>query len=245
MQQFESDIKRLEMFLDIPVGADEIGLTSAYKPRFDALIYRGRLIVMEESSRMIAFMRTLENPSQHTLVMIDGTKRLLVRRAEQQLNKMDEVIADCEARNLKRLEAETRLIQLACYAVLREQGVSGDLPASTSLEKVLLLCQTYPDTAGQLLTTYRSVKAAVGNPKNVSNLYTKATQSVWWTWPKHQTGYLKHCRYGHPYSSATIKDCPECGREAPKPVDPESRLNKDDFLEAMKTWTFRSEWRGR
>ena len=245
MQQFESDVNRLETFLGIPVGADEIGLASAYKPRFDALMYRGRLIVMEESSRMLAVMRNLTDPSQHTLVMVEGHQRLLIRQAEQQLTEMSKLIKECEVKNLKRLEAETRLIQLACYAILSERGVRGDLPVSTSLEKVLHLCQTYPDTAGRLLTTYHSVKAVVEKSKNASNLYTKATQNVWWTWPKHQTGHLKHCRYGHPYSSATTKDCPECGREAPKPVDPDSRLVKDDFLEAMKTHKFRSVWRGR
>lgn len=247
VHQFDHDIDRLEAFLGIPVAADEIGLTSAYKLRFDALIYRGRLILMEESSRMLVTLRGLKDPSQHTLIMIEGMERLLIREAERLLADMKTVIAGCEAKNLKRLEAEARLIQINSYLVLRNQGVDGDLMIDDSFQKTLELCQTFPDTAGRFLNTYTSMKQVVAGTKDMSNLYTKGAQNLWWTWPKHHIDHLEHCRYGHPYSAATASGCLECGREVPKPpkpVDPNSLLREKDFLEAMKNFTFKTVWRG-
>ncbi|KAL6718793.1 hypothetical protein ACLMJK_003027 [Lecanora helva] len=240
VQKFESDVDRIKPFSFLSAAGDAIGHTSPYKLRFDALHCRGRLIVMEESSRMLGILEAFTDPSQHNLVMIEGMQRLLIREAKDHLADVKGLIAACEVKNLRRLEAETRLIQIMSYVLLRDQNVRADLDVDASFERILDLCGTYPDTAGQLRQTYHSVKGVYDEEQSTANLYTKGAQRVWWKWPRHHIGYLQYCPYGHPYSSARTNECPECGRHVPRNVDPNSHLREQDFLDAMKTFTFPS-----
>jgi len=221
-----------------------------HRHQLNLLFYRTRLIVLEEGIRMQTALREIENASQHTTILIHKLQDISLQEATRHITKLRETIMDCEGKNLKRLEAECRLVQLCFYITLKTIGKTSELEVNVTLQKTLDLCQTYPDTAGLLISTYREVKEAIlqGRPSStISTIYVKGPASPWWTWPKHQVGSLEHCKYGHPYSKATwAAGCPECGRETAKvePVSPDDHLTSpQDFMKAMKTHTFRTVWR--
>ena len=248
MTRFDRDIERLEIFLGVPVAAEDVRLASAYDLRFYTLLYRARLIVLEESSRILVTLRTMRNDSRHTSVMVEGIQRLTVREAKEYLVGIHRIVVDCRAKNLKRLEVEARLIQLCFYVLLRNLGQNSDLNVHTSIDRILHLCQTYPDTAGLLSHLCNTVKEVIAGVRSEANFYTKELESTWWVgpkWPVRQVTHIEYCRYGHIYSNVETADCPECGRKVQKsvPVNSNAMMDPEAFLAAAKTHNFKSMWR--
>lgn len=250
VQPFENQIANLATFFGVSPRNGEIDITLPYRLRFDLLFSRTRLIILEEGIRMLGPLRHIGHSSRHATILIQSLHNLTLEEAPKHIAILEELIAECEGKNLKRLEAESRLVQACFYLLLKGAGVTSETGVVKSLNKTLDLCETYPDTAGKLKDTYTAVRARVfANPstQNIDKMYTRDSKSTWWSWPKHKLGSLKYCKYGHPYSSATSAGCLECGREVPKSQcatsnKPDSHLNKDDFLAAMKNFSFPSTY---
>lgn len=245
VQVFEDDIAKLAVFLGISsVAVDELpDLNLCYRLRFEALFFRCRLIILEESPRMLSALRSMKDDSEHTTVLIQGLRSLTRDEAITNIKVLSGVITECETKNLKRLEAELRLIQMGFHIVLKDIGTTSDLKVEDSLCRTLSLCQTYPDTAGVLLGTYNAFKLVLSGQPRFVNLYTRESTCTWRSWPAHKIGNLKECHHGHQYSASTWPDCPECGREVipspkPEPVDSRTFMKEDAFLAAMWTHTF-------
>ena len=246
MRPFENNIADLATFLGVAASADEIDMNFPYFLHFDALFYRCRLIVLEEGLRMQVALDNIRDSSQHTSIMAEMLKSMAIKEAKEHLATIWTAIEACEAKRLKRLETELRLVQICFHIVLRDAGTRSKLDVSASLTKIQDLCQTFPKTAGLLSNTYVAVKAVVDGQQRCVRMYTEASIKVWWTWPKYITGKLKFCKSGHPYSGETCEDCPECGEEVQKPqaINPESFLKEKDFVAAMRTMTTNTkQWR--
>lgn len=241
VRQLDDDISHLVTFLGIAPTVDEIDIIHPYRLRFDVLLHRARLIVLEESSRMIVPLANTTNVSKHSVVMIEGMRKMTIREATERIEDLCNVVAECEARKLSRLEAEARLIQICFHFVVRDNGARSTLKVDDSMDKVLKLCQRFPDTAGALLNIYNAIREVLLGRRFRPNIYTPGARNVWWKQPKHETGNLLHCSNGHPYSGHNGKNCPECGREVPKigtvkakPVDPNTYLKEEEFMAAMR-----------
>lgn len=245
VQLFEDDVAKLAVFLGIsPVSVDDLpDINLCYRLRFEALFFRSRLIIVEESLRMLGALRSLGDDSEHTTVLIQGLEALTRDEANINIKALNTIITECETKNLKRLEAETRLIQMCFHILLKDLGAASNLKVEDSLRRTLSLCRTYPDTAGVLLVTYNAIKLVLSGERRQGNLYTRGSTRIWWSWPVHKVGNLKECVHGHQYSASTWPDCPECGREVPpspkpEPVNPKKFLDEDAFVVAMRTQTF-------
>ncbi len=235
---------RLPVFLGVEASDNETDVNSSWFLRFEALFSRARLIVLEEAMRMIIALRSMTNPSDHTLLTIIAIEEMTIDEGKHHVAALKGLIAACEEKNLKRLEAELRLVQACFHLVLRELGAPSDYDVDASLSKSWTLCHTFPDTAGLLISTCIAVRTVVGGGQRPPNLYK--ARDIWWTWPKHVVGNLESCQFGHPFSGETWSGCPECGREATKtkPINPQKYLKETDFVAAMGKQTFDSnKWR--
>ena len=246
MRPFEDNIANLATFLGVAAGADETDMSFPYLLHFDTLFYRSRLIVLEESLRMQVALDNVRGHSQHTSIMVKTLKAMTVMEAKEHLATTGTAVEACEAKGLKRLETELRFVQILFHIVLRDAGTRSSLDVSASLTKIQVLCQTFPKTAGLLSNIYAAVKAVVYGQQRCGRMYTEESVKVWWTRPKHITGKLKYCTFGHPYSGDTWVDCPECGEEVQKVQarKPESFLKEKDFVAAMRAMTKNTkQWR--
>ena len=245
VQVFEDDIAKLAVFLGTSsVFADELpNINLCYRLRFEGLFFRCRLIVLEESARMRSALISMNDDSKHTRILIRGLHSLMRDEANSNIRTLNSIIAECEIKNLKRLEAEIRLVQLCFHILLKHHGAASDLKVETSLNRTLSLCGTYPETAGVLFPTYKAINLVLSGERSHGNLYTRGSTRIWWTWPKHKVGSLTQCVYGHQYSTSTWPGCPECGQEVPaspkpEPVNPKKFLKEDAFVTAMRTQAF-------
>lgn len=236
VQPFDENMARLTAFLDMVPADGELDITSPYRLRVDALFYRARLIVSEEGVRMLVALRKIGGTSQHAALLMQFLKDITIEDTSKYITSLRTLITECDTKNLKRLEAEVRLIQLYFHMVLHNVGKTSELEVDASLKRILELCQTYPDTAGLLVDTYNTVKDVIRGRRSTSNMYAKDSVDTWWSWPKHHVGNLQHCQYGHPYSGTTWDSCPECGKEVPRPegTSPNDFLKELDFVAAMK-----------
>ena len=242
---FEDNIAKLTVFLGIPpMSAYEVpNINLCYQLRLEVLFVRSRLIILEESHRMLDALRSMNDDSEHTSVLIRGLQSLTQDEANKHIYCLDSIIKESESKNLKRLEAEIRLIQMYFHVLLRDLGAASSLGVEASLHRTLNLCKAYPDTAGALLSMYTAVESMVSGARRCGILYTQGATRVWWSWPAHKVGSLKVCAHGHQYSSSTWPGCPECGREVlsvpgSKPEDSGQFLKEGAFLVAMRTQTF-------
>ena len=246
VQVFEDDLAKLAVFLGrSSVSADEFpDINLCYRLRFEGLFFRCRLIVLEESARMRGALISMNDDSKHTRILIQGLHSLMRDEAYKNIKTLNSITAECETKNLKRLEAEFRLVQLCFHILLKHHGAASDLKVANSLNRTLSLCRTYPETAGVLFLTYNAINLVLSGERSHGNLYTtKGSTRIWWTWPAHKVGSLKQCVYGHQYSASTWPGCPECGREVPaspkpEPVNPKEFLKEDAFVTAMRTQSF-------
>lgn len=239
MQDFDCSINHLRTFLGIPLAIGERDIIHPYRLRLDVLFFRARLIIVEENLRMATSLRKGSKVSQHSAIMSELIQRTTAMEAKKRSEELRHVIQECELKDLSRLEAEARLVQVCFYIVLRGVGAVSVLEADDSFRRILNLCQSYPDTAGRLLSSYSTIRDIVGGTRYEANMYTESVRNVWWKLPEHRIGNLRHCGNGHPYSSMTGSDCSECGRKVPKVpktkmVDPNTLLKENDFMVAMK-----------
>ena len=245
VQLFEDDMAKLADFLGICLQSNSefpYG-TFSYGIRFEALIFRTRLIVLEESLRMRGALRSLNDDSDHTTILIRGLESMTKDEASKHIKILHSIIKECKIKNLKRLETEIRLIQMCFYIVLRDLGAPGDMDVEASLRETLSLCRTYPDTAGVLFTVYKKIRLVLGGERLHRDLYAQSSKKIWWSWPAHKVGCLKQCIHGHQFSTLTWPRCPECGWEEsaspePEPLQPKDILKEDDFVVAMRTQVF-------
>ena len=236
VKPFESAMTSLALFLN---GSNNFcGPNAALKLRLDTLYQRCRLIVLEESVRIVKTLEAMTEQSQHTTVLVEGLRHLTITQARHQLWQLASIVAECEMKHLKRLECEARLIQACFHLVLRELGeANATSKADENLHKAQRLCDTYPETAGLLLPTYENIRRSFSpDRRKVKTFYAREFKDIWWYWPRHKEGALKQCLNGHTYSGLTWSECPECGREVEKPESlPPTPLQDQAFVVAMKT----------
>ena len=74
VQLFEDDIAKLAVFLGISSesGYESLNINICYGLRFEALFIRSRLIILEESLRMLGALRSMNDDSEHTSVLLRG-----------------------------------------------------------------------------------------------------------------------------------------------------------------------------
>ena len=240
--RFEDDINVIP--LNIQAIQNNIVITSPYRLRCSILRSRCRLIILDESVRMLAALNNTPKSTDHTMIMIAGLQKLTIAEAESHVASLQSKIAQCDAKNAKRLEVEFRLVQASFYLILRALDVLSDLDVETSLSRAWQLCRYYPETAGKLTSSWTVMKTAISSGQHTANLLQ--SREIWWSWPKHAIGYLEHCQSGHPYSRKTMDGCPECGRAVEeeattkpkrKAVDPQNYLKENDFVAAMRRQT--------
>lgn len=234
--RIEDEIWNLAMFLNNPKILPTYNLS--FKIRFDSLYHRCRLIVLEESVKMITLTDVSRATSRHMLALNEGLRFLTMTEAQEQITAAQAAIEQCEVKGLKRLEVELRLIQASFHQVLGLLRTSSDVDIEGSLEKVLSMCTRYPSTAGTFKNTYNQAKLALEGRQTPTDLYAKETGAYWKKWKDHKLGRLESCVLGHPYSTATFAGCPECGT-AVEPKDYNSFLHEDAFLKMLAEMTKR------
>lgn len=209
-----------------------------FKIRHDSLFFRCRLVTLEESARICRLLGKLGKTSQHMTTFSQGLRDMTITQAFQNTIYIQSSIAECELRNLKRLEVELRLIQVSFHLILITLGDTSSVDVKASLEKVRITCTQYPDTAGIFVPTYRSLKLSSEGMSPTRELYGKDGREFWWLWGRHKTGYVKYCLFGHPFSSKTFSGCPECGRKVEKeqksvPIDYNKYLHEEAFIQKL------------
>ena len=244
-QPFEDDLVRLADFLGLSsMSVHEFpNINLGYRLRFEALFFRSRLIILEESRRMLGALQSMSDDSEHTTVLVRGLQALTRDEATTNMRALNSLLIECEAKNLKRLEAEILLVQVCYHILLKDLETASILNVEESMRRALSLCRTYPDTAGVLLMTYNALKLVLSGERPHGDLYTRGSTRIWWSWPVHEVGNLRECVHGHQYSASTWPGCPECGREVPpspkpEPVDPRRYMKEDAFALAMRTQSF-------
>ena len=200
VKPFEEALNSLKAFLG-PLGA--IGSFVHYSShRLESLYYRCRLVALEENARMFheaTGRMDGDSRSQHIRILAQGLATVTIPTIASQVAGIDELIVNCEAKALKRLEVESRLIRLATNIILQDVGeTNAHYDSSVDIAAVKRLCSTYPETAGLLSASCDKVQQflhgksqAAGHP-----LYTKATSRTWWGFPKHVVGDLRKCPNG-------------------------------------------------
>ena len=235
VRPFEANIADLVSFLGAPTLANEIDINFPFHLHFDALFYRCRLIVLEEGLRMQGALKGLRGSSRHASIMAYKLREMTTSEAKEHLATLKIVIRMCEAKHLKRLETELRLVQICFHVILRDAEVRSELDVATSLCKIQDLCSSFPDSAGLLSITYVAIKGVLSGRQRCCKMYSEESVKVWWNWPNHVIGDLRYCKFGHPYSSKTWDTCPYCGNEVHEQevVRPDSFLKEEDFIAAM------------
>ena len=203
-----------------------------FKLRFDSLYFRCRLIILEESVRMIDLTDVLRTTSQHMLALNEGLRILTMTETHKHVAAIHTTIEQCNLKGIKRLEVELRLMQASFNLILRSLSSFDNKDIETTMAKTLSLCIKYPSTAGMFMSAYKSAKLALDGHSSPTNLYAKETRSFWWKWRDYELGNLNSCVFGHPYSGTTFGGCPECGREKDT-TDYNSFLHEDAFLQKL------------
>ena len=133
---------------------------------------------------MSRHLRTLGQQSQHTYVLYEGLQRVRIPQILSAFEKMDSAIIQCQERKSRRLEAEMRLIQLACRFTCSKNGDEyALLNVQSELGQVMKLCERFPQTAGLLLPAYQLMRSSLTGHRTISHcLYNPLTRETWWTW---------------------------------------------------------------
>lgn len=195
------------------------------------------------------FLNSLKDPSEQIQALVDGLLEFTRKDCLQNVAATGTAIAKCDEKNAKRLEVELRLIQIALHLFGQCIGATSGLEIKQSCEKVMQLCQQYPDTAGKFVGSLRNLERSLQDPRSLGQLYRLSSDKseIWDQWREHQVGHLARCQHGHPFSTVTFDGCPECGREvkltpaktaekngARAEIDYESFLKNDEFLASMQ-----------
>lgn len=183
---------------------------------------------------MCKLLDTLEQ-SSHTTAMLLSLQEMTVTQSIQNIAKIQSSIAECETRNLKRLEVEMRLIQIAFHLILKSIGKTSRLNFKESLKKVQTTCTIYPETAGIFYSQYESLKSSCEGISAGKGPCAMDGRKFWQQWGAFEAGDTRYCVFGHPYSAKSFSACPECGRKVDKvpKKDRHIRLQEDAFLEYL------------
>lgn len=183
--------------------------------RFDLLYYKSRYIVLEETWNVSKYLATLKgDPSLQTSEFAEGLRQKAIQDSEKSVEKVKEVIAKCARKELACLEVQFHCLLFQFISLINRAKKNMSTPDLTkTLSRATFLCRSYPDTAGKFiphLTLLRQGISANVVPKypeiNEGRVLESALSS-------HEYGHLTTCVNKHPYSSATFKGCPECGRK--------------------------------
>lgn len=214
-EPFEKSIAKLRNFFENQRRCPKVSLP--FKLRFDSMWYRCRLIAFEDSLRVIKHLETMDHSVQHIPVLMQGLRMRVVDQTHGYIENLKALIKESSTLNLKRLEVEFRLLQLAIYLVARELSQAPDMDIKPSIARMAQLCIAFPDTAGKLqsylskLTNYYLRKA--GPPSRIEECNRPPIKMLWQCWGRYTPGHLQYCSYGHPFSRQNFPSCPECGRE--------------------------------
>ena len=80
-------------------------ISLSFKARFDLLYFHCRLTVLQESARIVQFLRGFDNP-RHTEYMVKELKRVTIQQVDENIAKAEELVEHCRLNSLLRLEAE-------------------------------------------------------------------------------------------------------------------------------------------
>ncbi|KAI9704228.1 MAG: hypothetical protein M1836_007089 [Candelina mexicana] len=211
----------------------------AFALRLELLFRRCRLETLLEARRMADFLHRQDDPTEQLQTIAKGLLSTVDEQSAQNIRQISSANEDCKDRRLPALEVEFTLSQLTFLATSRRNDDEVTSNAVANYDRVLDLCGKFPDTAGRFFRSCRLAKRATDGLDPPEQTYAAEPRDHWRKWGKHVTGHLSYCDNGHPYSAVTFDDCPECGREvnlmpAAEPVDYESYLNKDAFLQALE-----------
>ena len=239
MIPFEENAISLSAFLDNPkIFAAPV---LPFKLRYDLLYYRCRLVTLQEAVNMREFMSPFAEALPHVKTLVDGLQLITIEQAAENIEALGVVLAQADSAQLKSLEVELRLVQISFYMILRTLGVKHDLDINGCLRNILKTCNRYRGVAGPYMRSYRLLKSYVEGMEIPRKLFGREARQYWWKWGRHQVGSLASCLNGHPYSSKTFDECPECEGKAaqvelpvPEPVDYSQYLQEDAFLTQMR-----------
>lgn len=211
-----------------------------FKLRYDLLYHKCRLVTLQEAVNMRKFMSPFAEALPHVKLLVDGLLLITIEQAADNINAMDLLITEADSSQLKSLEVELRLIQISFYMVLHALGVKHDLDTKASLRRIVKTCNYYPTAAGPYIRSYRLLNSFCNGMEPPRKLFGRESRQYWWKWGRHEVGHLTSCPNGHPYSSKTFDECPECEGKAPQvelpppePVDYSQFLQEDAFLKQM------------
>ncbi|KAL8911628.1 MAG: hypothetical protein Q9171_003235 [Xanthocarpia ochracea] len=202
----EKDMARTALWLGNEYASAPISLS--FKARFDLLYLHCRLTVLQESARIVQFLRGFDS-SRHTEYMVKELKRLTIQQVDENIAKAEELVEHCRLNSLLRLEAETTLVQLCFDAVAENLGSIGD--SLERHERVEMLMTENPDTAGVFKHCYHFLDPEAKDSDSTAELWTAQTREFWEKWGEYEIGSLAYCKNGHPYSRKTFPECAECG----------------------------------
>ena len=239
MVPFEANAVSLAAYLEAPYI-----LAAPVLPfilRFDLLYYKCRLVTLQEAVKMRKSMSPFAEALPHVKRLVYGLLLITTEQATDNIKALGLLLVAADSAQLQSLNVELRLIQISFYMVLYVLGVGHDLDVRASLQQVLKTCNYYPAAAGPYLRSHRLLKSFCNGGEAPRKLFGRETRQYWWKWGRHEVGYLTSCSNGHPYSSKTFEECPECEGKAPlvqvpppEPVDYELYLQEDAFLAQMR-----------
>ena len=238
MIPFEENAISLAAYLDSP----KIFATPVlpFKLRYHLLYHKCRLVTLQEAVKMRNVMSPFAEALPHVKTLVDGLLLITIEQATDNIEALDLLLTEAGSVQLKSLEVEFRLVQISFFMVLHALGVKHSLDTKASLRQVLKTCNYYPAAAGPYLRSYRLLKSFCNGMDAPRKLFGRETRQYWWKWGRHEVGYLTSCPNGHPYSSKTFDECPECEGKAaqvelpaPEPVDYSQFLQEDAFLAQM------------
>lgn len=209
----------------------------SFRLRHDSLFYRCRLVSLEESVRMLKILDAMAPSSQHMRTLTHGLRSVTSSQATDNILAIQSSIEQCETRNLKRLEVEMRLLQLAFHVILMIVGSDSKKDEIVACkDQIKRLCDEYPDTAGKFRRSYMALDPSINSKVMLEDINYRETWEFWRKWGKYEIGDVKYCSLGHPYSGNTFAGCPECGRHVAKAdvADIARHLHEDAFVEHMR-----------
>ena len=115
-------------------------------------------------------------------------------------------------RNDRLTSRRTLLVQIAFRLILQSLGDTDEKENMAALQRVSQLVAEYPDTAGMLTTSFKSMQEQCTTLEQVGELWTEDAKKMWQKFGEYELGSGGYCGYGHPYSKKTFPSCPECGR---------------------------------
>ncbi|KAI4132735.1 MAG: hypothetical protein LQ338_000565 [Usnochroma carphineum] len=214
-----------------------------FKCRFGLLSLHCRFGMLREATKIIQFVQEAPH-SRYMNLLIRTLRQSTITEARERIEDARVLVAQCQSKTLRRLEAEALIIKV-CFVKVVEvlDAVSAHQQENVHkwLQQADELVSMYPNSAGLLKTSLESVKKYWRGEKTTAELWTPETRNFWEKWGRYEVGSLIYCKHGHPYPKTVLlfRDCPECGRffDPTAPAlqpDYETQLNREKFLEHLR-----------